>query len=122
MRDTDPSVERLRRRFRRLAVRLARADWILLGTIHERRIPAPSPSRRPRTYGPYFQWTFKRQARTITVNLSAAQVRPFARAIEQQRRVEKLLEAMRDLSRQFLDATTEGVRKRMPRLTKDLHR
>jgi hypothetical protein len=116
MRTADPSAERLRRRFRRLSGELARTGWILLGTIHERRIPAPSPTRRSAaTYGPYYQWTFKRAGRTLTVNLSAGQASAFGKAIARQRRIEKLLDAMRELSRQFLEATTEGVHKRKPR-------
>ena len=123
MKAANISAERIERRFRRLAGQLARTDWILLGTIHERRMRAPPGNgRRKRSYGPYYQWTFRRQGRTITVNLSAAQVKSFARAIKQQRQVEKLLGQMRELSRQFLDATTEGVPKRKPRLPKELMR
>jgi hypothetical protein len=116
MTDARPSAKRLRRRFRNLAARLGRTDWILLGTIHERRIPAPGRiGRMAKTYGPYYQWTFKRQGRTITVNLSAAQVSAFRTAIRRQRAVEALLDEMRSISRRFLEATTPGVLKRNPR-------
>jgi hypothetical protein len=116
MPESRTSAERLRRRFRRLAARLGNTGWILLGTIHERRIPAPPQAgRKPKSYGPYYQWTFKQEARTITVNLSARQVAAFRNAIRRQRTVEKILERMRLLSRQYLDATTEGVPKRKPR-------
>ena len=117
MTDSAAAAERLRRRFRRLAARLGQTGWILLGTIHERRIRAPAETRRSRskTYGPYYQWTFKREGRTLTVNLSAAQVNAFRKAIQGQRTVESLLEEMRCLSRRFFQATTVGVRKRKPR-------
>jgi hypothetical protein len=111
------STERLRRRFRRLAARLGKTGWILLGTIHERRIRAPAQTgRRSKTYGPYYQWTFKRDGRTLTVNLSASQLDAFRKAIRLERIVEKLLDEMRSLSRQFLEATTVGVPKRKPRI------
>jgi len=116
MTDSSAAAERLRRRFRRLAARLGQTGWILLGTIHERRIRARAETgRRSKTYGPYYQWTFKREGRTLTVNLSAAQVNAFRKAIQGQRTVERILEEMRCLSRRFLQATTVGVRKRKPR-------
>jgi hypothetical protein len=116
MTDAHASPPRLRRQFERLAAQLAKTDWLLLGTIHERRIEArSSPGKRPRTYGPYHQWTFRRKGRTITVNLSASQVGAYRKAIHNQRATEKLLEQMRRLSGRFLEATTIGVPKRKPR-------
>jgi len=112
----DSSAGRLRQRFGRLAARLGKTGWILLGTIHERRIRAPAETgHRSKTYGPYYQWTFKREGRTITVNLSASQRQAFRKAIQRQRTIEKLLDEMRSVSRQFLEATTLGVPKRKPR-------
>ena len=105
----------MRRRFRQLAATLAPTGPILLGTIHERRILAtPKDDRKPKTYGPYYQWTFKRQGRSLTVNLSKVQLRPFRQAIARQRRIEQTLDELRALSRAFLEATTQGVPKRKP--------
>lgn len=113
---SSPETERLRRRFERLAGRIGKSGWILLGTIHERRIRAPGETRRrPKTYGPYYQWTFKRDARTITVNLSASQLNVYRQAIRRERVVEKVLDEMRAISRSYLEATTVGVPKRKPR-------
>jgi hypothetical protein len=114
---SESSAERLRRRFARLAGSLGRTGWILLGTIHERRISRPrARGAAANSYGPYYQWTFKQEGRTVTVNLSPSQVRFFRRAIERQRKLEALLGVMRSLSRKYLDATTHGVPKRKPRL------
>jgi hypothetical protein len=110
-------TERLRRRFARLAARIGKSGWILLGTLHERRIPRPRiRATAAKTYGPYYQWTFRQKGRTITVNLSASQVSLFRRAIQRQRALEKILSEMRSLSRSYLEATTRGVPKRKPRL------
>jgi hypothetical protein len=83
---------------------------------------APSPSRidrarhhhhgRSKTIGPYYQWTFKRSAKTVTVNLSASQRKPFQKAIDTNQSLEALLTQMRELSRKILDATTQGVQRR----------
>jgi len=66
-------------------------------------------------YGPYYEWTFKQDGRTVTVNLSASQQRHFRRAIERQRRLAATLDQMRAISREFLEATTKGVSRRKPR-------
>ena len=109
----DRSAERLRRRFERMATQLGKTRWVLVGTIWPRQLPARHGASR-KLLGPYYQWTFKEAGKTVTVNLSASQVPPFQRAIDQQRRVEELLAQMRTLSRQFLDATTHGVKRRNP--------
>lgn len=107
----DPRPERLRRQLQRLAARLGKTRRVLVGTIRPRRIPARRGASR-KLLGPYYQWTFKEAGKTVTVNLSASQVAPFQRAIDQQRRVEELLARMRALSRQLLEATTQGVKRR----------
>jgi hypothetical protein len=113
----EPAPEKLRRRFDRLAASLGKTRWILFGTLHERRIPRPGARGAvAKRYGPYYQWTFKQEGRTVTVNLSASQVRPFRRAIERQRKLEAILGEMRSVSRKYLDATTHGVPKRKRRL------
>jgi hypothetical protein len=114
-----PAADRLRRRFERLAQRLGQSEWVLVGTILPRRVPARHGASRKRL-GPYYQWTFKEAGKTVTVNLSASQVKLFQRAIDRQRQVEKILEQMRRLSRQFLDATTCGVTKRKSQMKQQL--
>lgn len=113
MESHDRSAERLRRLFERMATQLGKTRWVLVGTIRPRQLPAKHGASR-KLLGPYYQWTFKEAGKTVTVNLSASQVKPFQRAIDQQRRAENLLARMRSLSRQFLEATTQGVKRRNP--------
>ena len=114
---SSPEPERIRRRFERLAQSLGKTGWILLGTIYERRMSRPVlRGTAAKSYGPYYQWTFKREARTVTVELSASQVRVFRQALGRQRKLEAILAEMRSLSRQYLDATTLGVPKRKRRI------
>ena len=103
--------DHLRRRFERLTTRLGQTPWVLVGTIRPRRLPARRAGAKP-WLGPYYQWTFKERGKTVTVNLSASQAAPFQRAIAANRKVEASLAAMRALSRQFLEATTQGVNRR----------
>jgi hypothetical protein len=113
MSQADLSPRRLRSRIRRLARQLGKTELVLLGTIRPRWIAARHGASRKRL-GPYYQWTFKAAGKTVTVNLSPSQVKPFQVAIDRQRAVERLLAQMRRLSRQFLAATTKGVPRRKP--------
>ena len=106
----------LRRRFERLRARLAKLEWLLQGTITERLDTRESPkgSGRTRTCGPYHQWTFKRHGKTVTVNLTKPQAKAYQKAIDNHRKLEKLLAEMRAISLEFLEATHESVKRRKP--------
>jgi len=112
--DDARAIQRLKKRYERLAARLARPGLIVQGTITERTITKQDPRNpgQPKTIGPYYQWTFKRSAKTVTVNLSASQRKPFQKAIDNNQSLEALLAQMRELSRQILEATTQGVQRR----------
>jgi hypothetical protein len=109
------SLARLEARYERLKEDLRGLGLIAHGTILERRIPRPRATAKDKPYGPYYQWTRKQHGRTRAVNLSASQAKAYAKAIQQHRKMEKLIEKMRDVSLKILDITTEGVKKRKPR-------
>ena len=101
---------------RKLKSKLIRSGLIVQGTITERRI-----ERKRRRggriksnveYGPYYQWTFKRNGKTITVNLSGKQEKAFHKAIDENRNVENIISEMRELSLEILNLKTKGVKKR----------
>jgi len=104
-------------RLRILQTRLRNPGLLLVGTITRRfdRRPDPAAPGRLKTYGPYYQWTFKERGKTQTVNLTARQARLFAQAIRNHRAVEKTLLELRNLSLKILQATTEGVPRRIRR-------
>jgi len=110
------NLEKLRRRYECLAARLAKVGPIVQGTITQRTITKQDPNNKQRikTIGPYYQWTFKRKGKTVTVNLSASQAKTFQRAIDANRKLETILQEMRRLSRTILEATAKGVKKRKP--------
>jgi hypothetical protein len=112
--ERDASMKELLKRYDRLKARLAKAGLILQGTITERTIlgeDLETPGRK-KTYGPYYQWTWKHKGKTKTVNLSASQAKTYQKAIQNHRIVEETLREMREISLKICDATTEGVRKR----------
>jgi len=104
-------------RYRRLTARLARLGPILVGTITPRVIEKDDPDKpgKKKTYGPYYQWTFKQEGKTVTQNLAAGQAKVYQQAIDNQRKMEQIIEEMRTLSLAILEETTEGVVKRKSR-------
>ncbi len=110
----DENVEQMKKRYAGLTARVARLGPVLQGTITERTIERSDPKAtgRKKVYGPYFQWTFKKDGKTATVNLSASQAKVYQRAIDRHRRLEEITQEMRDLSLEILEATTKGVTRR----------
>ena len=110
------ATDTLRRRCQRLAERLGKIGWMLHGTITERtdtRVVRQVAGGK-KTYARYYQWTFKRQGKTVTVNLTATQAKTYQKAIANQRKAENLLREMRSLSLQFLEETTVSPKRRNP--------
>jgi len=111
------SSEKLERRYRRMASKLAETGLILLGTIIERTIKRDSGKNNDneKVYGPYYQWTFKQDGKTVTVNLTSNQAELYQKAIDNNKEVEMTLKEMRKLSREICEASMEGVKKRTTR-------
>jgi len=110
----DHSPQRMKQQYQRLAARLAKLGPILQGTITQRVIERSDPGEpgKKKAYGPYYQWTYKRGGKTVTVNLTASQAKTYQRAIDRHRELEATTEKMRELSLAVLEQTTKGVAKR----------
>ncbi len=104
----------LKKRYAKLTAQLCATDLILQGTITQRTIKKKDGGVRGerKTLGPYYQWTFKREAKTVTVNLSKTQTKRFQKAIDANKRTEALLKQMREVSREILETSTKGVERR----------
>ncbi len=108
------TLTQMERNYQRLAARLAKLQVMVQGTITERTIERDidtSPGEK-KIYGPYYQWTFKDKGKTVTVNLAPDQAKKYQRAIDEHRKMEGIVEEMRQLSRKILEMKTVGVRKR----------
>jgi TfoX/Sxy family transcriptional regulator of competence genes len=101
-------------RYQQLRKMLGGVGLIVQGTITPRYIQQTDPQdrRKKKSYGPYYQWTWKKEGKTVTVNLSDQQLKAFRQAIRNQRQVEVILGEMRTLSLEILNLTTPGVQKR----------
>lgn len=85
--------------------------YILQGSVVRRKL-----QRRVglalKTYGPYYLWTRKVNAKTVTVALSEEQARIIRQAIARNRQLEQQLQRLRSLSEQIIIAVSPCVTRR----------
>jgi hypothetical protein len=86
-----------------LLSRRARAGFALPGTLIERRSRCGKPNCRchadpPRLHGPYWQWTRKRDGKTITVNLTPGQAARYQPWFDTARDIRAALARIEELS------------------------
>lgn len=99
MRRTQPQLER---EYRRLAVGLSQIGYIAQGSVFERK---KGPGSR-------FQWTWKnKDQKTESLTLSAEEYQWLKNAVANQRRLNKTLAKMRQLSAQMLRCNYPPQRK-----------
>ena len=90
--------------YQRLGASLANLGYISQGSVLDR------STLRPRRSG--YQWTRKVAGKTLTVALSAEQFRALRQAIENRRRLQKIIGKMEKLSRQILFGTLPDTHRR----------
>ena len=102
------TLEKLQERYRKLQAKLSETGLIQVGSITRRMDRRPSP-KAPGGWverGPYYQWTWKEKGKTRTRNLTLDQARAWRKAIQNQRKLAKLVLTMREVSLQILEETT----------------
>lgn len=96
-----------KKKFNELRKNLGKMGYIVQGTLTER-----YQNYMGKKVGPYYQWTFKKNGKTVTVNLSKEQAALFREAISNYKELKKILSDMKSLSRQILEESAPGVHKR----------
>jgi len=103
-------IAELKNQMNSLTQKLSKTGLLLHGTITERTIRKNNGNGKK--YGPYYQWTFKKNAKTVTVNLSSDQIGEFQKAIDNNKEAESIMEKLRNISREILELSTQGVSRR----------
>ena len=106
-------LESLQREYRRLAGSLVGLGYISQGSVVDR-----SKLRRPRSG---YQWTRKVAQKTLTVALSPEQFQGVRKAVENRRRLAKILTKMENLSRRILFSSLPDTHRRKPLNKNVLH-
>lgn len=96
-------AEKLQAEYERLRSELAQVGWISQGYVQ---------NRGPGAGGPCYQWTRKEKGKTVSVALSKEQYEALAKAIENWRQTEEILDRMQTLSRQIIFGTLPDIRRR----------
>ena len=94
-------------RFRQARQELQQLDYFLKGTVLKRMMKCGQPNcacqRDPaQRHGPYFEWTYKVQGKTVNVKLSPQAAPLYQAATKQHRKLKAVLAKMERLSRTAL--------------------
>jgi len=108
-RSSKATLQRLELRHQRLLRQLCKLGLVLRGTIGARMLPCGNPKCRckgnpPRLHGPYYLWTRKVAAKTVTVRLSAEQARHCMRWSRNMRQFDRLVKQLQELGLHAADA------------------
>ena len=99
-----PQIAAIRKRFAHCKTQILALDWVTHGSLSQ------SPQGN-------WRWTRKVKAKTVTVALSDQQAELFRRAIDDHRKLEKLIDQMRAISQQVLLNSVEGPPRRKRRIS-----
>ena len=94
-------------RFRQARQELLQLGYFLKGTVLKRMMKCGHPNcvchrDAAQRHGPYFEWTYKRNGRTVNVKLSAQAAPLYQAATRQHRQLKTALARMERLSRTAL--------------------
>jgi len=102
-----PSLLASGQRFRQAQQELQQLDYFFKGTVLKRMMKCGQPQcachRDPsRRHGPYFEWTYKANGKTVNVKLSPQAAPLYLAATRQHRKLKAILARMERLSRTAL--------------------
>jgi hypothetical protein len=101
------SLDAYAQRFGELKREIAQLDYFSKGTVLARMVKCGKPqcacrSNSSKRHGPYYEWTYKAEGKTVNVRLSPEAAPIYAAAARQYRKLKSTLLRMEKLSRQAL--------------------
>lgn len=101
-------------RFRELKAGLLRIGYFSKGTVLARRMKCGKPkcpcqSDPNKRHGPYYEWTYKENGKTVNVRLTAESAPLFQEAGRQYRQLKAILARLEKLSRQAIGRLAKNV-------------
>ncbi len=102
---------------RRIARAIAEVGFVLPGTLLERRLTCTHQGCHchddpPQLHGPYWYWTRKVNAKTVTRTLSKEQVDEYRPWFENERRLRALVRELEDLSLSVVEEDPRSPKRR----------
>ncbi len=113
---SSPIPSTLRRRSQQWRDQLLSVEFLLKGTLIERRLPCGSKGCRCHTdpaarHGPYYQWTRKIGEKTVTAWLPTETAKTCHAWIQNGRKVDEITQKMEEVSREALMGLRQRERK-----------
>ena len=107
--DPHPGADRYSQRFAELRSQIHDLGYFCKGTILKRRMKCGQPNCAchhdpAKRHGPYWEWTYKRQGKTVNVKLTPAAGPIYKAASQQYRKLKSLLNRLEGLSHKALAA------------------
>ena len=107
------------KRFRELKADLAQIEYFAKGTVLARMVKCGKPhcachDNPKKRHGPYFEWTYKAQGKTVNVRLTPESAPIFQAAAKQYKKLKSILTRMEKLSRQGLSRSVRQASRRAP--------
>ncbi|MGH8296393.1 MAG: DUF6788 family protein [Steroidobacteraceae bacterium] len=101
----------------RIAEALANLGFVLPGTLLERRLTCTHAGCRchgdpPALHGPYFQWSRKLRAKTVSTTFSPEQVADYRPWFDNERQLRALVRELQTLSLAVVEADVRTPRRR----------
>ena len=102
---------------RRIAEEISKVGFVLPGTVTERYLTCTPQGCKchgdpPRLHGPYWYWTRKVRAKTVTRSFSAEQIEEYGSWFENEKRLRELVHALEDLSLSIAEADPRTPKRR----------
>ena len=102
-------------RYHELKQQLQDVGFVCVGSLQTRYLPCGNASCRchqdpAKRHGPYHYWTRKVKGRTVSVLVKPEQVPLYREWIQNNRRLEHLVQEMRRISAQVLSVEADGLR------------
>lgn len=97
--------------YQTLAAQLGRTGWICQGTVVSRSLKRRIQGRWVEK-GPYYMWTCKVEGKTVCRAVSRDQYLALKRVIAANRKIERTLARMRELTLETIIKTVPGVKSR----------
>jgi len=110
-------ADRYAERFGQLRQQLQELSYFCKGTVLERRMKCGQPTcachQDPsQRHGPYWEWTYKLQSKTVNVKLSSQAALLYKVAAQQYRKLKSLLNRLERISRKGLAAQAKQAKAR----------
>lgn len=110
-------MDRYSKRFQELKTELGHIEYFSKGTVLARMVKCGKPqcacgTKPSKRHGPYYEWTYKAQGKTVNVRLNAEAAPIFQAAAKQYRKLKTLLTRLEKLSRQAISKLAKDAARR----------